>query len=51
MTTPGSVETSEFGQGTLVVSGCMVAVLIAVFGFEFWNDRGLIEHSRSVAAA
>lgn len=46
-----SVETSEFGQSTLVVSRVWVAILIAIFGFLFWNDRTLIESSRSAAAA
>jgi hypothetical protein len=36
-----SVETSEFGRGTLITSRCLVAMLIASIGLTAWNDRGL----------
>jgi hypothetical protein len=49
--TAESVETSEFGQGTLVVSRCLVAVLIGIFGFGFWNDHSIIAGARSAEAA
>lgn len=45
------METSEFGQGTLVVSRCWVAVLIGIFGFAFWKDPSIIGGTRSVQAA
>ncbi|GEM_PF-3891941 len=46
-----SAETSEFGQGTLGVSRCFAAMIIGMLGLEFWNDRILIESSRSNVAA
>jgi hypothetical protein len=46
-----SAETSEFGRGTLGVSRCFAAMMIGMFGLEFWNDRILIESSKSNVAA
>jgi hypothetical protein len=51
MITTQSVETSEFGQGTLAVSRCFVGVLLAILGFLFWNDGSIIDGPRSAAAA
>jgi hypothetical protein len=50
-TSNDSVETSEFGQGTLIISRCFVAMLIGIIGFTAWNDRGLPSGPRSAAAA
>ena len=49
--TTDSVETSEFGRGTLVASRCVVAAIIGMFGLSFWNDRTLIDVPRSAEAA
>src|ERR1700685_1462851 len=46
-----STETSEFGQGTLVVSRCLVAAIIGMAGLSFWSDRTLIDVPRSAEAA
>lgn len=46
-----SIEISAFGQGTLVVSRCLVAGLIGIFGFRLSIDGSLIEAPSSAAAA
>jgi hypothetical protein len=50
-TTTESAETSKFGQGTLLISRCLVATLIGIFGLGFWNDHTIIDGGRSVATA
>jgi hypothetical protein len=41
-----SVETSEFGRGTLITSRCLVGILIAIIGLTAWNDHGLFNGPR-----
>ncbi len=48
--TTESVETSEFGQGTLVVSRCLVAALIGIFGVGLSIDGSLIDAPSSATA-
>jgi hypothetical protein len=49
--TTDSIETSEFGQGTLIASRCVAAVIIGMAGLSFWSDRTLIDIPRSAEAA
>jgi hypothetical protein len=46
-----SAETSEFGQGTLFISRCWVALLIGILGLSVWNDQGFVSGPRTAEAA